>query len=553
MTSTLSASAAAGAASVTVTSGTGFVSGSELWLTSTDATGTATTDGSSHLCGSTGQNCSVATITVSTGTVNVGDSIAGLTAGTVIRPGGTGTGGTGAYYVFPVQTHGSTSIVVHGRHESTTITSITGGTTLNISPALAKASTSGDTITQPSILVDIAGTTSFAVQINHMEISCNPPSGRTRLAIGLRNGWSQENTDISQIDIKGCTTDLEIGADALNAVRMHSLTMSDYGMPTTDTDFACMDVGEAYPYAPEWFDTEISDVSCGDSYSSSQTIMAINGANLRLSNIYIETQGTIRPRDAIVIGDHGYAGSGPVTFDGVKCAGSVGADNCLHAAAYDTHGMIAMGISGPNLDVIEDDTPNGCTITMATAGTGLQFYEHDELLGEPISSYSGCPGSGATPGKDNLLICGDPATCPMQRGTANIVVAAPGVGAYGPDRWMGFAGSPTGGTMTLSYSATGGPNAQLPAYYEFARTSGSTNTSTHFLGSALTPAQSIALAGQQMSCSVWIKTDTSYSGAGVGMLFYATATGSSYQSPSAVYANATLTLGTGGGTPSGWT
>ena len=41
---------------------------------------------------------------------------------------------------------------------------------------------------------------------------------------------------------------------------MHSLTMSDYGMPTTDTDFACMDVGEAYPYAPEWFDTEISDV-----------------------------------------------------------------------------------------------------------------------------------------------------------------------------------------------------------------------------------------------------------------------------------------------------
>ena len=41
--------------------------------------------------------------------------------------------------------------------------------------------------------------------------------------------------------------------------------------------------------------------------------MAINGANLtRLSqNIYIETQGTIRPRDAIVIGDHWvYAGSG---------------------------------------------------------------------------------------------------------------------------------------------------------------------------------------------------------------------------------------------------
>ena len=56
---------------------------------------------------------------------------------------------------------------------------------------------------------------------------------------------------------------------------------------------------------------------------------------------------------------------------------------------------------------------------------GLQFYEHDELLGEPISSYSGCPGSGAAPGKDNLLICGDPATCPMQRGTANIVVASP--------------------------------------------------------------------------------------------------------------------------------
>ena len=56
-----------------------------------------------------------------------------------------------------------------------------------------------------------------------------------------------------------------------------------------------------------------------------------------------------------------------------------------------------------------------------------------------------------------------------------------------------------------------------------------------------------------MSCSVWVKTDTSYSGAGVGFLFYATATGSSYVSPSTLYANATLTLGTGGGTPSGWT
>ena len=179
-----------------------------------------------------------------------------------------------------------------------------------------------------------------------MEISCNPPSGANPTGvIGLRNGWSQENTDISQIDFKGCTTDLEIGGDALNAVRMHSLTMSDYGMPTTDTDFACMDVGEAYPYAPEWFDTEISDVSCGDSNSSSQTIMAINGANLRLSNIYIETQGTIRPRDGIVIGDRNYVGSGALTFDGIKCAGSVGADNCLHVGTYDYHGLIATSIS----------------------------------------------------------------------------------------------------------------------------------------------------------------------------------------------------------------
>lgn len=109
----------------------------------------------------------------------------------------------------------------------------------------------------------------------------------------------------------------------------------------------------------------------------------------------------------------------------------------------------------------------------------------------------------------NVLVCGDFATCPWQRGTAasaNITNTL----TYYADQWwnLGAAGSSINVTQ-ITTSQTTGQGASL----RFQRTAANADTNAICMGQVLETANSYQMQGQVVELSFWAKTGALYSAA----------------------------------------
>ncbi len=223
----------------------------------------------------------------------------------------------------------------------------------------------------------------FSIHVNHIGLNCSGISG----SIGLRNIYSQEQTVVDHIVIRGCYTgllaDLTFGDTNLYTF----LTMTD-ASNMTGSSYRCIQVGQPSDTGSSnnHFTGEIAYVSCGAYTVTPMNYVLLDGFNFAVRHIYQE--GNLASVAGINIGSQNAGGlqTSSVTIDNVAMTSAATA---VRIGAGVAGPVNLFNISGGSTTLLNDTLSGGCVIPIAQE-TQLGFYARG-YTGRIISNSSYCP------------------------------------------------------------------------------------------------------------------------------------------------------------------
>jgi hypothetical protein len=220
----------------------------------------------------------------------------------------------------------------------------------------------------------------FAIHLDHIAVDCSAISG----SIGVQNLYSQEQTVVDHIVIRGCYTGLQVSLDAGDTHSYTFLTMTDTGL--SGSNFLCFQVGRPTDTGTSNnnFVGEIAYVSCGGYVTTPTNYILLDGQQFAVRHIYIEgnsatnginigsqTAGGLRTRNVIV------EDATVAAVNGVTLSSGVNGPITLRA------------IAGGSTNLLNDTLGGGCVIPYSQE-TALGFYARG-YAGRIVDDSSYCP------------------------------------------------------------------------------------------------------------------------------------------------------------------
>jgi hypothetical protein len=245
----------------------------------------------------------------------------------------------------------------------------------------------------------------FGTTINHMAVKCyRPTAGTPAGSTGIQNFYSQEETTMDHIIIRGCVDGLVIAGQIGDGSAYSHIYVSD--VPgISAANWHCLRVGDpSYPTQDNGA-MDINYFEC-NTYGSGAVMankIMLDGHQYSLRHVYMENSGSAGATNFINIGGQsGAAGAFGITVEDVTCDGTVGpsaGSNCIllsSGANYGTFNVLnVQAPPGGTVNIINDAIApgNGCTI-VSGYGVGqevyLGFYSRG-TGGRIVNTSSACP------------------------------------------------------------------------------------------------------------------------------------------------------------------
>jgi len=245
----------------------------------------------------------------------------------------------------------------------------------------------------------------YTIELNHIAIDCTTPSTTVAVngGIGVQNLYSQEQTVVDHVNIRGCYTGLQIAHAMGDTNRYQMLTINDTSH-ITGNSYHCIQIGTPgeTDSSENNFVSYIDGVSCGANNSTPTTMVLVDGVAIGLRNIYLENQsGTAT--NCVLIGSQ--TGNGlhtrNVHIDNLVCDGSVAVTNGVQINSGVTGPVQLTNISGGSTNVILDNLAGGCTVLRSTTSVVGIYARGDQNYGgsnaaKLITDASSCMGVAPT-------------------------------------------------------------------------------------------------------------------------------------------------------------
>jgi hypothetical protein len=254
----------------------------------------------------------------------------------------------------------------------------------------------------------------FQVQIDHLAIGCETPSGTIPSgSIGLQNLNGQEGTEVHNLSIRGCFTGLQIAGDGSDGNLYSNLAISDLGIGSTSSPnaFVCIQIGRPIDANSDTGGgvAEISDVACGGN-SSPTNMVLVDGWGWELRHIRFEIDGGSGGEAGINIGSQTTnIGTHNIIVDDFECAGVVGlasGGSCVKLSSGTVENVNLFNIIGGQSGayLLNDTVAGGCIIPAANA-SALGFYSRG-TSGRIETTASECHGGTYAASSPAVSSCG---------------------------------------------------------------------------------------------------------------------------------------------------